>query len=186
MHSTAAAIEIRPMTTAADARHARALLYDYVEWIRAAAGFDPLQVQSHLADELEELCARYGRDASVLYLAWDGDVPVGTVAIRCHDDGTAELKRMYVRPVARGRGVARALVHTALATAADLGGRRAWLETLRGVMDPAIALYRAHGFREIASGGRTFAADDLVVMERPLESAFVHAGAAAPMSATAV
>jgi GNAT superfamily N-acetyltransferase len=168
---TAAMHSIRRAASPVDWAEAVALLHDHMEWIRTAAGIDMLASQPAFAAELDRLEQHYGDGSGALWLAHLGDVAVGTVALRCHDDATAELKRMYVRPVARRRGVAAGLVAAVLDAAAARGCRRVWLETLRGPMDPAIALYRRHGFAEIRSGGVTLALDGIVVMARDVEPA---------------
>jgi GNAT superfamily N-acetyltransferase len=80
----------------------------------------------------------------VAYL--DGQA-VGCGAVRKLDGGTAELKRMYVRPQARRRGVAAAILVELEAEARRLGVATLVLET--GPRQPeAIALYRREGFAE--------------------------------------
>jgi putative acetyltransferase len=75
-------------------------------------------------------------------------VPVGCGALRLLDAETAELKRMYVAPTARGTGLGRRLVTALEAVARALGVRRLVLET--GVrQEAALALYRATGFHPI-------------------------------------
>lgn len=162
------ALNIHRVASATDWRQAKALLHDYVEWMRAAGGFDPLVVQPSFATELEALDAHGADDDRSLFLAYLGDVAVGTIAVRCHGDGTAELKRMYVRPVARGQGVADALIGAVVRAAADRGCSMMWLETVRGVMDRAIAVYRRNGFAEASASAGTLPLDGLVVMERNL------------------
>ena len=77
-----------------------------------------------------------------------GGVAVGCGAVRRLDAETAELKRMYVAPAARGHGVGRRLVAMLEAEARALNVRRLVLET--GVrQDAALALYRATGFEAI-------------------------------------
>ena|SRR5689334_722579 len=81
----------------------------------------------------------------VVYL--DG-VPIGCGALRVLDTETAELKRMYVRPEERGRGLGRRLVAALEAEARAMGVRRLVLET--GIRQAAaLALYRATGFEPI-------------------------------------
>jgi putative acetyltransferase len=131
-------MQVRAPVTPREWEEAAAILHDHAEWIRAAAGFEPFVEQPAFATEIERLTDHYdGRDAE-LFLALDGELAIGTVAVR-FGDGRAELKRMYVRPVARGRGAADLLVEAVVATAARRGCRLVWLETLRGVMDRAIA-----------------------------------------------
>jgi len=79
-------------------------------------------------------------------------VPVGCGALRVLDAETAELKRMYVMPTARGRGLGRRLVAALEAEARAIDVRRLVLET--GIrQDAALALYRATGFEPIALYG---------------------------------
>lgn len=159
---------IRPARSAADWDEATALLHDYVEWLHTATGIDLRTTQPGFAAELECPACFYGGTDRVLFLAYLREVAVGTVAVVCHDDGTAELKRMYVRPIARGRGIADRLVRRVLETAADAGCRTIWLETKPVVMDAAIAVYRRNGFEPLPGGGRTLDVDGLLVMEQRL------------------
>jgi GNAT superfamily N-acetyltransferase len=78
--------------------------------------------------------------------------PVGCGALRLLDAETAELKRMYVSPAVRGKGLGRRLVAALEAAARARGVRRLVLET--GVRQAAaLALYRATGFQPIALYG---------------------------------
>jgi putative acetyltransferase len=120
-----------------------------------------------LARELfREYAASLGRDLSfqdferelaelpnfyrvILFAELAGEV-VGCAAIREFAPGVAELKRLYVRPAARGRGLGRALSVAAIARARGDGFRTVRLDTLPE-MTAATRLYRALGFREIAA-----------------------------------
>jgi putative acetyltransferase len=74
--------------------------------------------------------------------------PIGCGAVRRIDPRTGELKRMYVRPEERGRGVGRALLGALEAQARALGLTRLVLET--GIRQTeAIALYQRCGFKNI-------------------------------------
>lgn len=159
---------IRPATTRTDLDQATALVGDYVEWLRTATRLDPIAAQPAMVCELRALCELQDEPDSTILIASVDDVPVGTVAVRRHDDGSAELARMYVRPVARGRGLAGRLIDHALETAASHGCHTTWLETLPGVMDSAIALYRRHGFVDADPERGTLGLDGVLVMARPL------------------
>jgi GNAT superfamily N-acetyltransferase len=81
----------------------------------------------------------------------EGEI-VGCGALRPHGEGTAEIKRMYVAPSARRRGVARAVLRALEAHAAGFGYRRAILETGTRQQE-AMALYESEGWTPIASFG---------------------------------
>jgi GNAT superfamily N-acetyltransferase len=79
---------------------------------------------------------------------YDGDVAVAGGGIKRLDDETAELKRMYVAPSHRGRGLARIVLAELEAAARDLGYRRVRLDT--GVhQHAALRLYPSAGYCEI-------------------------------------
>jgi GNAT superfamily N-acetyltransferase len=81
----------------------------------------------------------------------DGEA-AGCGAVRRIEDGAAEIKRMYVRPAARGRGVGTAILAALEAEARGLGVSRLVLET--GERQPeAIALYRRAAFARIPPFG---------------------------------
>lgn len=159
-------IEIRTATSLSDWAQARALLLDYVGWLRASVGVEPLVVQPDFASELDDLAGTYADpDVTFMVAAKTGRV-IGTMAVVRHLDGATELKRLYVSPAARGLGAGDRLVATAVAKAGSHGSGRLWLETVSGVMDPAIALYLRHGFTIVADRGHTIDVSGMIVMER--------------------
>jgi putative acetyltransferase len=94
--------------------------------------------------ELAELPDFY---RAILLAVVEGEV-VGCAAVREFEPRVAELKRLYVRPTARGRGLGRALSVEAIERARAEGFRAIRLDTLPE-MEAATALYRDLGFHEI-------------------------------------
>ena len=60
------------------------------------------------------------------------------------------MKRLYLRPQFRGKGLGRALADRIIAEARQIGYQRMRLDTVEPVMKDAVAMYRKLGFREIA------------------------------------
>lgn len=104
------------------------------------------------ADELAALPGPYAPPDGAILLAKQGDHVLGCIALKRLAPGVAEIKRLYVRPQARGHGVAKALVGAMLKEAADLGYAQVKLDTLPQ-METAIALYRSFGFDDIPPYG---------------------------------
>ncbi|MEV6810611.1 GNAT family N-acetyltransferase [Micromonospora sp. NPDC051296] len=117
------------------------------------------------AAQRAELDARYGNDdhepgtpptaetVSVFLVARNGDgTAVGCGGLRFLRSGTAEIKRMYVTPPARGTGVATAILHALEKAARDAGVRTLLLET--GTAQPdAMRFYEREGYRRIDNFG---------------------------------
>ncbi len=100
-------------------------------------------------------------------VARDDGRAVGCGAIRLIDPRTAEVKRMYVEPDQRGKGVGRAVLARLDAAARQMGAGRLVLET--GIHSPeALALYRSAGFTEIACWGEYATSPTSVCMEKIL------------------
>jgi ribosomal protein S18 acetylase RimI-like enzyme len=74
--------------------------------------------------------------------------PVGCGALKLHEEGWAEVKRMWVSPTVRGLGLGRRLLAELETQAAAHGIRTLRLETNRALTE-AIGLYRAAGYREV-------------------------------------
>jgi len=92
-------------------------------------------------------------------IAYLGNVAVGCGAVRRLDETTAELKRMYVDPPVRGRGIGRALVEALEREARLLGITRVVLETGTRLA-PAIKLYEVMGYARIPLFGEYLSSPD--------------------------
>ncbi|SEL79264.1 Acetyltransferase (GNAT) family protein [Blastococcus sp. DSM 46786] len=136
----------------------------------AVVGLRPLPYEDPLAQLLvervqQEYVARYGgRDEAVvdpgefrpptgLFLVAEVDgVPVGCGAWRAYPPGGAEIKRVYVAPELRRRGLAQVLMAGLEASAARAGHRSVVLNT--GQRQPeAVALYRELGYAPVPGYG---------------------------------
>jgi GNAT superfamily N-acetyltransferase len=82
----------------------------------------------------------------LLVARYDGE-PAGNAGVRLLDKDTAELKRVFLLPGARGRGGAALLVAAAEDTARELGATRIVLDTRRDLVE-ARALYARLGYTE--------------------------------------
>ena len=115
------------------------MLREYFDWLGEDAWFP-----RGLAAELDALIEA---DPVLLVARIDGEL-VGCIALHRLSEEACEMKRLYVRPGARGSGVGRALVEALIVRARELGYRVMRLDTLAR-MHAAQALYTSLGFREI-------------------------------------
>lgn len=100
--------------------------------------------------ELAGLPGDYAPPDGRLLIATNEHGPAGCVALHKIDDEICEMKRLYVRPQFRGRGLGKILAHRIIAVAREIGYKKLRLDTVESDMGTAIAMYRKLGFREIA------------------------------------
>lgn len=133
---------LRTATTAQDFEHARTLFREHAD----ALGCDFCFVG--FEQELVDVPKVYGPPGGLLLLVVEGDSVLGCVGYRDLGGEVCEMKRLYVRPAARGRSFGRILVDESVSRAALSGYREMRLDTLPS-MQAALALYRQKGFVEI-------------------------------------
>ena len=89
-------------------------------------------------------------DGRLLIAEYDGQL-AGCVALHKLEADICEMKRLYLRPQLRGRGLGRLLADRIMAEARQIGYHRIRLDTVEPVMKDAVAMYRKLGFKEIAA-----------------------------------
>ncbi|KAF2818860.1 acyl-CoA N-acyltransferase [Ophiobolus disseminans] len=148
-------ISIRPATFPADTQTVRNLFLAYAQSLPIALDFQGFE------EELAGLPGKYAADrGGVVYLAHTTEEGkcstaresvIGIVALRAFPSAavrTCELKRLYIEPAARGRGVAKTLMDAVVFRARECGYVEMLLDTL-GSMTAARRLYGGYGFQEI-------------------------------------
>ena len=144
IESSFRAVNLVQVQTPEGVESARELFKEYSAWLGLNLCFQNFE------KELAELPGDYVPPAGRLFLAIEGDQVAGCVALRrLGNGGVCEMKRLYVRPEFRGRGLGRELTRAVINAAHEVGYERMRLDTLPGKMDRAIAMYRSLGFQEI-------------------------------------
>jgi len=88
-------------------------------------------------------------DGRLLLGEYHGEL-AGCIALHRLESDICEMKRLYLRPKFRGKGLGRALAMAVVAEARGIGYRLMRLDTVEPVMKDAVAMYRKLGFCEIA------------------------------------
>lgn len=133
---------IRRAETEPDLDAARRLFRAYGESLEIDLDFQGFE------QELSTLPGPYAAPDGAILLAEQNGEAVGVVAVQPLDDpGACEMKRLYVRPAHRNRGIGRMLGRAVLDVARQLGYDVMRLDTLAS-MTAARSLYRALGFEE--------------------------------------
>lgn len=141
--SASSVLKIFP-ADAANIPQARELFLEYAQSLGFSLCFQSFD------KELATLPGHYAPpDGRLLLPECDGQL-AGCVALHKLEEGVCEMKRLYLRPQFRGKGLGRTLVDRIIAEARQIGYSRMRLDTVEPVMKDAVGLYRKIGFREIA------------------------------------
>ncbi|MEF7617518.1 GNAT family N-acetyltransferase [Aquincola sp. MAHUQ-54] len=136
-------IEIRPARLPEDLPVVRTLFREYAAGLGVDISFQGFE------DELAALPGKYAAPEGRLLLAWRGSEVLGCVALRPLGDGRSEMKRLFVRPAARGLRLGRLLAERICGEARDAGYSHVCLDTLPRLAE-AVSLYRSMGFQPTA------------------------------------
>jgi len=131
-----------------DIPEVRAMLREYVAWIGLDLGFQEID------DEIADLPGDYDEPTGALLVAEENHHLIGMIALRPLSGSICEMKRLWVRPEGRGRGVAKELVAQILDQARHLNYDEIRLDTLP-MMTNAQSLYESLGFHDVAAYYKT-------------------------------
>jgi ribosomal protein S18 acetylase RimI-like enzyme len=132
---------IRP-ATAVDIPDVRSMLREYVAWIGLDLAFQEIE------SEITNLPGEYDPPGGVLLVAEDGHQLIGMIALRQFEGSIGEMKRLFVRPHARGHGLATDLINRVLDEARHRNYAEVRLDTLP-MMTAAQSLYQSLGFEDV-------------------------------------
>jgi len=132
-------VQIKRAIFPEDLNHVLDIYHEYVDSISASLDFQNNQ------SEFSNLAEHYSHSGAGIYLAWIDDNVVGCAAYRKVDDLSCEMKRVYVRPSVRARGVGVKLVVNVLTEARKAAYEKIYLDVLPEFY-LALKLYKALGF----------------------------------------
>ena len=136
--------------TAVDLPVVGEIFWEYLQWANGKVNqefnvnFDSASQLQHDMDDIDKFMPPKGR----LLLAVDETIVAGCVCLHTINPNVAELKRMYVRPEQRRKGIGRALVQALISDIRNAGYMKLRLDSAR-FMKEAHELYHSMGFQEI-------------------------------------
>ena len=135
-------ITLQTVTNKDHVAQARVLFREYAGTRRN----DPALVS--FSEEISNLPGNYAPPDGSIILAYSDGKPAGCVAVHKLEDHICEMKRLYVPPKFRGRGIGKYLVIALIRRAKNMGYTRMRLDSIPS-MKTAQALYESIGFYEI-------------------------------------
>jgi ribosomal protein S18 acetylase RimI-like enzyme len=132
-------MRIKRAQTASEIEEVRQLFREYEAFLGVDLCFQSFE------DELAGLPGKYTPPSGALLIGVIASVTAGCVAVRPLDDRVCEMKRLFVKPDARGTGLGRQLTCEIISVARDLGYSLMRLDTLYRLTE-AMRLYETLGF----------------------------------------
>jgi GNAT superfamily N-acetyltransferase len=160
-------LTIAQVSTPSDVKAVGELIREFTEW---AISLEPSTKDAptfkNLEAELATLPGAYAPPTGCLLLARNDGHPVGCVAFLARDNDIVEIKRMYVRPAARGMNLGQKLVARLIDEACNQNAKRIILDSYY-TMTSAHKIYRAAGFNDMPAptGFPADLVDKVVFME---------------------
>ncbi len=142
--------------TSYDIAAVKQLCIDYSNWLPVDLAFQDFNQELH----------DFPKGFVCLILAKQDGKAVGAVALKAHSKTTCEMKRLFVKPQAHGKGIGKLLSQRIMQEAKKLGYSEMILDSLKR-LKPAVALYQSLGFTEIEPYNFN-PEDDVIYMRREL------------------
>ncbi len=137
-------MKIIPVTSSEQVEIAKDLFKEYAASLNFNLCFQ------NFDKELAELPGGYSPPSGLLLLAEYENKTAGCAALRKINDEMCEMKRLYVKPEFRGKGIGKFLAENVIEEARRIGYEKMRLDTLP-IMKEAISMYKRFGFKEIPS-----------------------------------
>jgi len=136
-------MRIKQCKTKEQFEEAKRVVKEYLIWLNIDIDFQ------NIKSEFENFSKIYSPPDGAFYLVKIDKKLAGGVGFKRLEDSICEIKRLYVYPDFRGKGVGKTLLDMTLTLAKNYGYSRARLDTLER-MKEAITLYKSFGFKEIS------------------------------------
>lgn len=119
------------------------LFREYEKWLDVSLCFQGFE------EEITTLPGKYSIPDGRLYIVKNEENYSGCIALRKIEDSICEMKRLYLKPETRGKGIGNALIARIIEDAKDNGYKTMRLDTIKEKMSKAVGLYESYGFKEI-------------------------------------